>query len=132
VIPRTGRFQRSDRLRSSRDFRRASREGRRVAGRHFVVQVAARPHEVPEVQGASGGPGRRLGVTVSRRVGNAVVRNRVKRAIREWFRRWRWELEDGIDVVVIARPSAADLSGREISETLCRQLELTSATRDPA
>ncbi len=51
----------------------------------------------------------RLGVTVSRRVGGAVVRSRVKRRIREWFRRERSRLPQSRDLVVIARPPAAGL-----------------------
>ena len=62
----------------------------------------------------------RLGVTVSRKVGNAVVRNRVKRRIREWFRRDGQTLVAGRDIVVIARSSAAGLSGTAASAELCR------------
>jgi len=51
----------------------------------------------------------RLGLVVSRRVGGAVVRNRVKRVVREWFRRHRSLLPKGVDLVVIARSDAADL-----------------------
>jgi len=57
---------------------------------------------------------------VSRRVGNAVVRNHVKRRIREWFRAGRAELEQLIDFVVIARSAAAPLSAREVSQLLDR------------
>jgi len=64
------------------------------------------------------GAGRRLGVTVSRRVGNAVVRNRVKRGVREWFRHKRGELEEPLEVVVIARQAASKLSAMEISNEL--------------
>ena len=49
----------------------------------------------------------RLGVTVSRRVGNAVVRNRVKRRIREIFRRRRTLLPEGLRLVVVARKTSA-------------------------
>ena len=52
----------------------------------------------------------RLGVTVSRRVGGSVARNRVKRRIREWFRRTSLDVPAGRDVLVIARPGAAELS----------------------
>ena len=62
----------------------------------------------------------RLGVTVSRKVGNAVVRNRVKRRIREWFRRDGQALVAGRDVVVIARSSAAQLTSAEASTQLSR------------
>ena len=62
----------------------------------------------------------RLGVTVSRKVGNAVVRNRVKRRIREWFRRDGSALAQGRDVVVIARASAASLEGSAVFAELSR------------
>lgn len=74
--------------------------------RGFVV-FAAEP-------GVGGGAGTRLGITVSRRVGNAVVRNRIKRRVREWFRRERGRLRHGIDLVVIGRSAAAELSWPEI------------------
>lgn len=59
-------------------------------------------------------PVRRIGITASRKVGGAVVRNRVKRGVREWFRRNRHELPEDVDVVVIARPPAAALSRPEL------------------
>ena len=109
------RLRRGQRLRNSRDYRRLSRVGRRWASQNFVVLVLPRGTE-------AGDGARRLGVTVSRRVGGAVVRNRVKRHIREWFRRRREILDPGIDIVVIARASAASLRGsaidRELSELL--------------
>lgn len=112
----TGRFRRADRLRSPRDFRRVGREGRRRRSRHFVLLVAS---ERPQVQ--RNAPA--LGVTVSRKVGKAVRRNRVKRCIREWFRHHRGALPPRSDVVVIARPGAAELPTSEIER------ELTSLLR---
>ena len=55
----------------------------------------------------------RLGLTVSRKVGNAVIRNRVKRRVREWFRLERGRLSAGTEVVVIARREASRLSFEE-------------------
>jgi ribonuclease P protein component len=57
-------------------------------------------------------------VTASRKVGDAVVRNRVKRRIREAFRAQRGLLPPGSDLVVIARPAAAALGGRELAANL--------------
>ena len=87
-----------------------------VASRYFVVLWVA-----PEVTAQQAS--QRLGVTVSRRVGNAVVRNRVKRGVREWFRQQRGELGESVEVVVIARDAAAELSAMEISNELNRLLE---------
>ena len=111
---RTGRFSRSDRLLQSRDYKRVAAKGERSSCREFVVLVA------PGTQTSSGRT--RLGITASRRVGNAVVRNRVKRAIREWFRASRSQIGSDLDVVVIARAAASELSSRELVLRLCTVL----------
>ena len=74
------------------------------------------------VLAAAGIPGRgpRLGVTVSRKVGNSVVRNRVKRRIRAWFRVARSAFPEAWDIVVIARPQAADLEFARTAKLLSR------------
>lgn len=66
----------------------------------------------------------RLGITVSRKVGNAVVRNRFKRRIRAWFRAHREELAAPVDLVVIARAPAGKLSLAELDLRLRELLEL--------
>jgi ribonuclease P protein component len=60
----------------------------------------------------------KLGLAVSRRVGNAVARNHVKRRVREWFRGARSALAPRTDWVVIARAGAAELSGEAIAAEL--------------
>jgi ribonuclease P protein component len=60
----------------------------------------------------------RVGVTVSRKVGGAVVRNLVKRWIRECYRRRRTEFPEHVDMVVVARPAAATAGHAGI----CREL----------
>jgi len=110
VSNRTGRFGRANRILASREFREASRYGRRATADRFVLlakSVAGRDL-------ASS----RLGVTVSRKVGNAVVRNAVKRRIREWFRVSRWMFCAPLDVVVIAREAAGGLAGADVARDL--------------
>lgn len=119
---RDGRFRRSDRLLQRRDFQRVAREGRRVSSRSFVILVA--PTAVISKNSPRCPRARRLGITVSRKVGNAVVRNRVKRGVREWFQHQRELLVRGIDLVVIARPDAARLKVHEIHGVLSCMLEL--------
>ena len=63
-------------------------------------------------------PHSRLGLTASRKVGGAVVRNRVKRLLREWFRLHRHELRDDWDLVIIARRPPAGLDLKEVEEQL--------------
>jgi ribonuclease P protein component len=101
-------FPAASRLRQRREFLRLERQGRRFAGIHFVLLTQLRSDEV-----------RRLGVTASRRVGGSVVRNRVKRLVREVFRRSRESLP-AADAVVIARPGAAGLSYGTVLDELTR------------
>lgn len=87
-----------------------AQQGRRAVSSAFVVVVARRT--------SPGSP--RLGITASRRVGGAVERNRVKRRIREWFRRERHAWQGPLDVLVIARQPATDLESGDLSERLSR------------
>ena len=112
---RTGPFTPADRLLASSEFRHVLRHGRRVAQREFLVLTA------PTLSQGDAGA-RRLGITVSRRVGGAVVRNRLKRRIRAWFRTGRENLVRGSDVVVIVRRPALDLSARAFVAALNRGL----------
>lgn len=85
-------FSKSQRLQKRHQFLHARRRGRRAEGRWVVV------YAVPNDVGHS-----RLGVTASRRVGKAVVRNRWKRRLREIFRRNKNRFGDRFDVVIIVK-----------------------------
>ena len=91
---------RSQRLAQRRDFLRIQQEGQRVTTPHFVLIVA--PSSDPLAPP-------RLGITASRQVGNAVVRARCKRLVREVFRRDHGWLPPGVDLVVIVRSGAEAL-----------------------
>jgi ribonuclease P protein component len=101
-------FSRDDRLRKRREFEECYASGVRVSGRHIQLFLLA-----------AGGPSARtrLGISVPRRVGRAVSRNRVRRRLREIFRRTRGLFGAAtVSVVVNARPSAAGASFRDLSE----------------
>jgi ribonuclease P protein component len=102
-----GRSPRRRRLSRSAEFERVYRQGRSKGNRFQVLY--AFPRE--ESEAADEGP--RLGLSVSRRVGGAVDRNRVKRALREAFWAEAERLPPGSDYVVVARPDARDLAERE-------------------
>ena len=88
-------FPREHRLLRRSEFMRVQQQGRRVHTAHFVMLV---------MRGLK--PVTRLGVTVGRRVGGAVQRNRVKRLVREVFRRNRQLFPRDCDVVLVARPGS--------------------------
>jgi ribonuclease P protein component len=123
----TGPFRRADRLLRSGEFQHVTRHGRRTVVNAFVVLVAVRGEGSAASGSGPEGSGPRLGVTVSRRVGSAVVRNRVKRRIREWFRQDRGRLKHELDLVVIARQAAAGMSGREVAERLAEAMDRAGA-----
>ncbi len=104
-------FPKSARLRKRHEFLKLSRTGRKIHSAHFVI-----------VSGKSDCGETRVGITVSGKVGNSVVRNRIKRLLREYFRRHRRELGAGLDFLVIARKSASEISSRSVAKELSQSL----------
>jgi ribonuclease P protein component len=101
-------FGKELRLRRRADFLRIQQRGRKRHTANFIVASV-----VQTPPGAS-----RFGFSVSRRVGNSVVRNRVKRRLREFARINRGALAPAVDFVVIAKPGAAELSYAELATEL--------------
>ena len=101
------RFPKKARLTRRSEFLNLSRGGRKVHTSHFVV--ISETNDIGES---------RLGITVSTRVGKAVVRNRIKRVLREFFRRHRHEILPCRDIVIIARKGIEKLSLDEVTQEL--------------
>jgi ribonuclease P protein component len=111
-------FPKEYRLLKRFEFRRVENAGKRKRLDHVVVVFAENSGEYP-----------RLGLVVSRRIGNAVIRNRVKRIIREFFRYHRLTLNP-VDIVVIARKGAdrpeRELLFKELDTAFCWICSCTS------
>ncbi|HOE11012.1 MAG TPA: ribonuclease P protein component [bacterium] len=99
-------FRRHERLRGRRDFERL-RAGRRIDGAVLAIRCMPSPASVS-----------RLGVQVGRKVGSAVVRNRVKRRLREQFRQLKHRIKEPTDILVWAFPESAAASSALIRKEL--------------
>ena len=94
------------------DFRRIYRRGRSAVSGGVVVYC------LKNRKGMS-----RLGVTVSTKLGHAVVRNRVRRRLRELYRLHKEELLPGYDLIVVARVRAVETDYQKLDRTYLRLLE---------
>jgi ribonuclease P protein component len=100
------------RLKQRREFLRVQRGGRKHHVRHFMVFVARR---IPAPTSSSSAEPNteplptRLGITVTRKIGDAVTRKRIKRLVREVFRQHRERLPSGMDLVFVAKQQAAEV-----------------------
>jgi len=104
--------RRRNRISRSGDFDAVYRRGTSAVGRHLVVYAVDREDGRPA----------RLGLSVSKKVGGAVERNRIKRVLREQFASLDPGPPDGADVVVIARPSVATYLDENGSEAIGERL----------
>lgn len=96
------RFPRERRLRKRREFLGVQGRGRRLPGKAFQFFVLKRD----DFGGANVAARARFGITVTRKIGNAVIRNRIKRIVREGCRHLGDQFAPGLDVVVLARDGA--------------------------
>ncbi len=94
-------FPKSDRLRTDREYREVVHKGERTRSPHFTIY-----------RDYLAGDGRKMGISVGRRVGNAVVRNRVKRLVREFCRQNKSSFPPGSRTAIVARmaPEGSTLS----------------------
>ena len=100
-------------LKKNEDFAVVYRKGRSRANKYFIMYAKKNGSDI-----------NRIGVSVSKKVGNSVVRHRIKRLIKESYRLHEKMFNSGLDIVVIARSGAADLGFHDVESALLHLLKL--------
>lgn len=97
----------SESLKKTKDFQNVYRRGKSYANRYLVMYVLSNQTE-----------GNRLGISVSKKVGNSVIRHHLTRLIRESYRLHEDMFNSGLDMVVVTRKNAVNCSCQEITSAL--------------
>ena len=97
----------SESLKKNRDFQVVYKNGRSYANKYLVMYIMENDHNK-----------NRLGISVSKKVGNSVVRHHITRLVRESYRLHEEIFNSGLDIVVIARNSAASVSYHEVESAM--------------
>jgi ribonuclease P protein component len=113
-------FTKADRILKRHEFIALAKSGRRIQNEYFIAVFS------PGRQGRS-----RLGVTVTKKVGRAVKRNRIKRLVREFFRLNRQFLSGEWDINIIAKKQIADITSEEAYRSLQNLFYRISRYDDP-
>ncbi len=107
-------MRKAQRVKSEKDFQRVFKQGTSFANRQFVVYLYEKKDQ----------PYFRLGLSVSKRLGNAVKRNQIKRYIRQTFLELKDELRQDVDYVVIARKPASQMDFHQTKKSLQHVLRI--------
>lgn len=105
-------FTKKERIRKRKEYLTVYKQGVRGYSENFTI-IVSRNHS-----GA-----KRLGITVTKKVGNAVQRNRIKRLLREFFRLNKSDIADSQDIVIIVKGNIAKLNYHDVSRQLERLIK---------
>ncbi|PLR80655.1 ribonuclease P protein component [Bacillus canaveralius] len=108
------------RIKKNKEFQEVFQKGKSVANRQFIVYVLKKPEQ----------PYFRIGLSVSKKIGNAVTRNRVKRYIRQSFQEFQDEILGSNDYVIIARKPTSEMELYEIKKSLTHVLKLAKVLKN--
>lgn len=101
-------MKRKYRIKKNEDFQTVFKNGKSIANRQFVIYMLQNPEEREF----------RIGLSVSKKIGNAVTRNRIKRLIRQVFLEEKHRIKSGKEFIIIARKPAADMGYSEVKNSL--------------
>ena len=100
-------------LKKNQDFKNVYDNGRSYANRELVLYVCGNGQQY-----------NRLGISVSKKVGNSVIRHRVRRLVKEAYRLSEDRFHIGYDCIFVARTNAKDCTYLEIERAICRLSEM--------
>lgn len=106
------KFPKTDRILKRDVFRRVYEQGRKLQARYFTAFVLANSGERP-----------RLGITTTRKIGNSVERNRARRLVREAFRKNKWLVPQGVDIVINVKRPLVEADYRDLEGDFITFLE---------
>ncbi|ABK88158.1 Ribonuclease P protein component [Bacillus cereus 95/8201] len=101
-------MKKKHRIKKNDEFQTVFQKGKSNANRQFVVYQLDKEEQ----------PNFRIGLSVSKKIGNAVVRNRIKRMIRQSITELKDEIDSGKDFVIIARKPCAEMTYEELKKSL--------------
>lgn len=107
-------MKKSQRIKKNEEFQTVFKKGKSFANRQFIVYTYKKPEQEQF----------RIGLSVSKKIGNAVTRNRIKRYIRQAFLEMKDELKQDLDYVIIARKQAADIDFHTAKKNLQHVLKI--------
>ena len=113
-------MRKSYRVKKEAEFQRVFTQGKSCANRQFVVYMIEKPEQVHF----------RVGISVGKKIGNAVARNWVKRRIRQSLTELKPQLKQDCDFIVIARPGVAWMEMAEVKDQLIHVLRLSNVLVD--
>jgi ribonuclease P protein component len=105
-------FSKTDRLLKRDEFRRVYEQGRKVQAKYFAAFVLPTEQRQP-----------RIGITVTRKFGKSVERNRARRLLREVFRKNKWLVPPGVDIVINVKGPLAEAGYSELERDFITFLE---------
>jgi ribonuclease P protein component len=112
-------MRKEQRVKKNTEFQEVFKKGTSIANRQFVVYRLKKEDQQFF----------RIGLSVSKKIGNAVVRNQIKRYIRQVFLELKEEVKNDFDYVIIARKPAADMDFHEVKKSLIHVLKKSKALK---
>jgi ribonuclease P protein component len=102
------------RIKKNKEFQQAFKQGKSFANRQFIIYSLRVPGQTHF----------RIGLSVSKKIGNAVTRNQIKRYLRQAFFELKENIKEGHDYVLIARKPAAEMDFHEVKKSLIHLLKV--------